>query len=396
MMNSTDASIYISGVAEGIYIYNVLVGALLLFSDLFGMSARPKQWIRKMAGSIFLCKGIAALLSMFGYSAFTIPTLLVISQCFDILSHLLGILFGFMLLKGTYVLRRKLLISCILPYLVILLLATIFHLPEHILLVLEFAVFAAYSIVILVKLYGREQTLVFLYSNTEYHSTIWYMWAIILTMAGIMLFIGLYFFVSFHWALIAHYVTFIGIDLYVCIKIIFQKVPKVAEEGILPEKIQDEETSAEGTSAEETIDDSIPAEAMEESIAEDESVTKIRRNIAEKKLAAKFTELIENDHIYTDADLTIAKVIDMLNTNTTYLYLLMHNQYHTTFFDYINECRIKKAKEMLADYSLQISAIGYDCGFNSPQSFTRAFRRTTGLSPREYRESLKPEGRIVT
>ena len=41
---------------------------------------------------------------------------------------------------------------------------------------------------------------------------------------------------------------------------------------------------------------------------------------------------------------------------------------------------------------MPVSAVAYECGYNSLRSFNRCFRRITGRTPREYREEKKKEG----
>lgn len=58
------------------------------------------------------------------------------------------------------------------------------------------------------------------------------------------------------------------------------------------------------------------------------------------------------------------------------------------FFDFVNEYRIKKAKELLKNATrneLTIQQILFDAGFNSKSSFNTAFKKNTGLTPTEYR-----------
>ncbi len=58
------------------------------------------------------------------------------------------------------------------------------------------------------------------------------------------------------------------------------------------------------------------------------------------------------------------------------------------FFDFVNEYRIKKAKERLKNATkneLTIQQILFDAGFNSKSSFNTAFKKHTGLTPTEYR-----------
>lgn len=52
---------------------------------------------------------------------------------------------------------------------------------------------------------------------------------------------------------------------------------------------------------------------------------------------------------------------------------------------YVNRIRLEQARELLSDPSLQVSEVAYQCGFDDVASFSRAFRRTYGKSPSQYR-----------
>lgn len=56
-----------------------------------------------------------------------------------------------------------------------------------------------------------------------------------------------------------------------------------------------------------------------------------------------------------------------------------------TITEYITEVRINKAKMELANGDQLIKEIAYDCGFQSQSSFAQAFRKATGLTPRQFR-----------
>ena len=47
--------------------------------------------------------------------------------------------------------------------------------------------------------------------------------------------------------------------------------------------------------------------------------------------------------------------------------------------------RISSARELLAKIDLPIADIAGSCGYENPFAFSRAFRRETGMTPREYR-----------
>jgi AraC family transcriptional regulator len=53
--------------------------------------------------------------------------------------------------------------------------------------------------------------------------------------------------------------------------------------------------------------------------------------------------------------------------------------------DYLAQCRIDSAKRLLATDE-SVKAIAYALGFASPSSFSFAFRRATGETPREFRQ----------
>lgn len=52
---------------------------------------------------------------------------------------------------------------------------------------------------------------------------------------------------------------------------------------------------------------------------------------------------------------------------------------------YIRERRLAKAARLLTDPDKTITSICFECGFNSSQSFCRAFRNSYGISPTDYR-----------
>ena len=56
-----------------------------------------------------------------------------------------------------------------------------------------------------------------------------------------------------------------------------------------------------------------------------------------------------------------------------------------TFKEYLTDIRIKRAKELLRTTTLRSSEIADQVGYNDPHYFSLVFRRTTGLSPKEFR-----------
>lgn len=55
-------------------------------------------------------------------------------------------------------------------------------------------------------------------------------------------------------------------------------------------------------------------------------------------------------------------------------------------FDYITECRINKAKELLRSTDLTVTAVCTQVGYNYAAYFTKIFKEKTGMTPNQYRE----------
>jgi LacI family transcriptional regulator len=55
----------------------------------------------------------------------------------------------------------------------------------------------------------------------------------------------------------------------------------------------------------------------------------------------------------------------------------------------IRRTRIKKARELLRSTNMQVTSIGFMCGYESASGFVRAFREITGTTPAEHRRQTQ-------
>ena len=53
--------------------------------------------------------------------------------------------------------------------------------------------------------------------------------------------------------------------------------------------------------------------------------------------------------------------------------------------DYLQRCRIYRAKQLMVAGGMNLTQIAYACGFATVHSFSRTFRRVVGIPPSEYR-----------
>jgi AraC-like DNA-binding protein len=53
-----------------------------------------------------------------------------------------------------------------------------------------------------------------------------------------------------------------------------------------------------------------------------------------------------------------------------------------------NQVRLEKASRLIQDPDAQLIDVAYQLGFSDPGHFTRAFKRWTGLAPRQFRQRM--------
>lgn len=91
---------------------------------------------------------------------------------------------------------------------------------------------------------------------------------------------------------------------------------------------------------------------------------------------------------FLDDQLTLQKLAHKLDLPDKELSLLINQNLHQHFFDFINGYRIQEAKALLTSkQELSVLEIVYQVGFNSKSSFYTAFKKETGVTPLVYRKS---------
>ncbi|MDT3428706.1 two-component system response regulator YesN [Paenibacillus forsythiae] len=91
---------------------------------------------------------------------------------------------------------------------------------------------------------------------------------------------------------------------------------------------------------------------------------------------------------YTE-NLTLQSVADTVHLSKSYFSLLFKKQTERTFIDYLIELRIREAKRLLTQLDSRISDVAKAAGFKDVKYFSKVFKKSTGLTPMEYRESTR-------
>lgn len=108
-------------------------------------------------------------------------------------------------------------------------------------------------------------------------------------------------------------------------------------------------------------------------------------------------EYFESEKPYLDPTLTLPGLSKKLSIHTRYLSQIINESFNKNFNDFINEYRITESKKMLQEENngkKTMLEIAYYAGFNSKSSFYEAFKRHTGLTPREYKMNFSTRVKI--
>lgn len=93
---------------------------------------------------------------------------------------------------------------------------------------------------------------------------------------------------------------------------------------------------------------------------------------------------------YIDSHFTEKLTLDTLSErffiNKFYLSKIFKEQFGTSVNSYLLQVRVTHAKRLLRFSELSVEQIGFECGINDANYFSRMFKKIEGLSPGEYRK----------
>lgn len=87
-------------------------------------------------------------------------------------------------------------------------------------------------------------------------------------------------------------------------------------------------------------------------------------------------------------EITLQEIAEHVHHNSNYLIRLFKKVDQTTPMDYLNLVRIQQAQMLLASDKFTISQVSLMAGFNSTSYFSKIFKKTTGITPSEYKAQI--------
>ena len=92
---------------------------------------------------------------------------------------------------------------------------------------------------------------------------------------------------------------------------------------------------------------------------------------------------------YGNPDLSLNSVCEYLNISTSRFSTIFKEETGKTFLEVLTSVRMEKAKQMLQKTTMKNYEIAGKVGFSDPHYFSIAFKKATGMSPKEYAKGRK-------
>lgn len=110
------------------------------------------------------------------------------------------------------------------------------------------------------------------------------------------------------------------------------------------------------------------------------------KNVLGKQSQSQLSAAIKYvDEHYSDCNLSLNEVAKEVNISPSYLSAMFSRENKTTFVEYMTAKRMEQAKQMLLSTSQKSQVIAEQVGYKDPHYFSYIFKKTYGLSPKEFR-----------
>jgi AraC-like DNA-binding protein len=128
------------------------------------------------------------------------------------------------------------------------------------------------------------------------------------------------------------------------------------------------------------------ASKTQEAVATTYAVSTLSRVDCDNAVA-QIKRLFEEDKIYTDENLSLNGVAEMIKLSSHQLSELINTQFQMGFSRLVRQFRVEAAKKMLIDEPrASVLSVGLSVGFTSQSNFYVAFKEFTGVVPGQFRK----------
>lgn len=119
---------------------------------------------------------------------------------------------------------------------------------------------------------------------------------------------------------------------------------------------------------------------------------KVVETVDENALPVRMVEALDK-YIRDNAgdDISNTEIGAIFGYHPFYISKVLKDRKGTTLRQYIIAYRLKLAKKLLSESAKSVNEISEECGFNDPSYFTKTFKASFGMTPKDYRNLSKDD-----
>lgn len=114
---------------------------------------------------------------------------------------------------------------------------------------------------------------------------------------------------------------------------------------------------------------------------------------AAEDIKKRILQVMSNEETFCQEDFSLRDLANLCESNSKYVSQVLNERIGMSFSQYLNECRVSVARRMFVDQEnyghLTIEAIVAGLGYKSRSTFSKTFKRITGLSPSEFQRMAR-------
>lgn len=118
----------------------------------------------------------------------------------------------------------------------------------------------------------------------------------------------------------------------------------------------------------------------------EEILKKVQTTNREKPFSQMVQKIVDIVQEESQQDLNLSVLAEELHINVVYLGQLFKKETQSSFSQYLNQIRIRKAQQLLLHTEKNIAEIAEEIGYNNTNYFSKMFKKLNGLTPKEFRE----------
>ena len=120
-------------------------------------------------------------------------------------------------------------------------------------------------------------------------------------------------------------------------------------------------------------------------------LTELSKCTAEETCDEYMSGIVEYINSHYAQITAINQIAEHFFLSKYHLCRVFKNAMKLTLIEYLNQVKIKNARQLLEFSDREVGDIAELCGFNSVAYFSNVFKKITGIAPSEYRKSTRGE-----